>query len=167
MCETPFDKENASNRKHVDCFMDKYLGLDGVFLLRLIAQHADVVFITELIGSLWKTHYAIEEQRSALKRMNRVLPLLCSGEQDDVSPDGPSTRKSSAVASAISKRKLLVQRNKMSQLDRRQSSLRRHASVDEMESVQSKQFADSSSDEESKGKASSRGSSEKRKKSLK
>ncbi|KAL6739235.1 hypothetical protein Aduo_012711 [Ancylostoma duodenale] len=160
MCETPFDKENASNRKHVDCFMDKYLGLDGVFLLRLIAQHADVVFITELIGSLWKTHYAIEEQRSALKRMNRVLPLLCSGEQDDVSPDGPSTRKSSAVASAISKRK-------MSQLDRRQSSLRRHASVDEMESVKSKQFADSSSDEESKGKTSSRGSSEKRKKSLK
>ncbi|EPB68844.1 S25 ribosomal protein [Ancylostoma ceylanicum] len=105
MCETPFDKENAN------CFMDKYLGLDGVFLLRLIAQHADVVFITELIGSLWKTHYAIEEQRSALKRMNRVLPLLCSGEQEEVSPDGPSTRKSSVVASAISKRKLVDPQN--------------------------------------------------------
>uniref|UniRef100_A0A0K0DBA6 Innexin n=1 Tax=Angiostrongylus cantonensis TaxID=6313 RepID=A0A0K0DBA6_ANGCA len=52
-----------SNRKQVDCFMDKYLGLDGVFLLRLMAQHADVVFITELIGALWLSHCDIEEQR--------------------------------------------------------------------------------------------------------
>ncbi|KAE9415961.1 hypothetical protein Angca_005388, partial [Angiostrongylus cantonensis] len=76
MCETPFDKESASNRKQVDCFMDKYLGLDGVFLLRLMAQHADVVFITELIGALWLSHCDIEEQRRTLKQMNRILPLV-------------------------------------------------------------------------------------------
>ncbi|ETN73110.1 S25 ribosomal protein [Necator americanus] len=105
MCEAPFDKENASNQQHVDCFMDKYLGLDGVFLLRLIAQHADVVFITELIGALWKSHYGIEEQRIALKRMNRVLPLLRSGGPEEVSPDAPSSHKNSVATSAATTKK--------------------------------------------------------------
>ncbi|KHJ92793.1 hypothetical protein OESDEN_07313 [Oesophagostomum dentatum] len=98
MCEVEFDKESARDRKQVDCFMDKYLGLDGVFLLRLIAQHADVVFITELIGHLWKSHYEIEEQRMALKRMNLVLPLLRSAEKEEFSTtDSPSSRRNSSV----------------------------------------------------------------------
>nr|CDJ94502.1 Innexin domain containing protein [Haemonchus contortus] len=143
MCEAQFDRKSADNREHVVCFIDKYLGLDGVFLLRLIAQHADVVFITELIGALWRSHYEIEEQRKALKKMNRVLPLLRSGEEEGhVSPDLPSSRKQSVMAD-----------RRASMMNRRFSSLKRHASVDEMESVKSKQFADSSSDEEStKGK---------------
>ncbi|VDO60066.1 unnamed protein product [Haemonchus placei] len=98
MCEAQFDRKSADNREHVVCFIDKYLGLDGVFLLRLIAQHADVVFITELIGALWRSHYEIEEQRKALKKMNRVLPLLRSGEEEGhVSPDMPSSRKQSIM----------------------------------------------------------------------
>ncbi|KAK6028995.1 S25 ribosomal protein, partial [Ostertagia ostertagi] len=98
MCEAPFDKENATNREHVVCFIDKYLGLDGVFLLRLIAQHADVVFITELIGALWRSHYEIEEQRRALKKMNRVLPLLRSDEEEGhVTPDLPSSGRQSVT----------------------------------------------------------------------
>lgn len=138
MCETPLNEEGTSNRKQVLCFMDKYLGLDGIFLLRLMAQHADVVFITELIGALWASHYAIEEQRSALKRMNRVLPLICPDSlEGQTSPDMPSSRKASVAGD-----------RKMS-MTRRHSSLKRHLSVDEIESSVSKQFADSSSDEES------------------
>ncbi|KHJ87658.1 hypothetical protein OESDEN_12562 [Oesophagostomum dentatum] len=126
--------------------MDKYLGLDGVFLLRLIAQHADVVFITELIGHLWKSHYEIEEQRMALKRMNLVLPLLRSAEKEEFSTtDSPSTRRNSSVT-----------KRKTSTANRRSSTFKRHASVDEIESVTSKQFADSSSDEELKAKADRR-----------
>uniref|UniRef100_A0A1I7XDD8 Innexin n=1 Tax=Heterorhabditis bacteriophora TaxID=37862 RepID=A0A1I7XDD8_HETBA len=66
MCETPLDTNSTNHKEHVDRFMDKYLGLDGVFLLRLIAAHADIVFTTELIGALWKSHYAIEEQRKKI-----------------------------------------------------------------------------------------------------
>lgn len=75
---------HSGNRKQVLCFMDKYLGLDGIFLLRLMAQHADVVFITELIGALWACHYAIEEQRRWVaqplcrhRRWNTFSPLQC------------------------------------------------------------------------------------------
>lgn len=47
----------------VQRFIDKYLKMDGMFILRLIAQHADVVFTTDLISKLWDTHYSIEKQR--------------------------------------------------------------------------------------------------------
>ncbi|KAJ1352258.1 Innexin-7 [Parelaphostrongylus tenuis] len=132
MCETPFDKENASNRQQVDCFMDKYLGLDGVFLLRLMAQHADVVFITELIGALWLSHCAIEEQRRTLKQMNRILPLV----RPDTAEEGQAIKEIYGVASQ--------------QMNRRQSSLKRHGSADHLERKKSKQFTDSSDDEDSK-----------------
>lgn len=79
-------------REEVKRFLKKYLGTDGVFLLHLIGQHADVVFTTELIAALWKKHLDFEQQRKcakssphalscrALKQMNRVLPLL-TGEK--------------------------------------------------------------------------------------
>ncbi|PAV70363.1 hypothetical protein WR25_24410 isoform B [Diploscapter pachys] len=77
MCaDTPYDKPNSDSRAQVDCFIEKYLGIDGVFLLMLIAQHADVVFTTELVGALYTSHYEIEERRTALKQMDRVLPLI-------------------------------------------------------------------------------------------
>lgn len=44
-------------------FIDKYLKTDGIFILRMIAQHADVVFTTDLISRLWDSHYKIEKQR--------------------------------------------------------------------------------------------------------
>ncbi|VDP08092.1 unnamed protein product [Heligmosomoides polygyrus] len=122
MCETPLNEE-------VLCFMDKYLGLDGIFLLRLMAQHADVVFITELIGALWASHYAIEEQRRWVAQpLCRHSPLQCFETNE----------------SLVTYRGLF----QMS-MTRRHSSLKRHLSVDEIESSVSKQFADSSSDEES------------------
>ncbi|CAD6196767.1 unnamed protein product [Caenorhabditis auriculariae] len=76
MCEIPFDKTNLQNREHVTRFINKYLGMDGSFLLQLIGQHADVVFTTELVGSLFKSHYEIEERRRALKQMNVIMPLI-------------------------------------------------------------------------------------------
>ncbi|VDL69232.1 unnamed protein product [Nippostrongylus brasiliensis] len=157
MSETAFEKDNAYSRHHVTCFIDKYLGLDGMFLLRLIAQHADVVFITDLVGALFKRHYEIEEQRSALKRMNLLLPLLRSDAVEDTTTDLPTSRKASGVAP-----------NKTSMaMNRRHSSLKRHVSVDEIESNKSKQFADSSSDEEtSKENKSQKPSPEKKKAAL-
>lgn len=53
----------SENREHVTRFIQVYLGTDGLFLLQLIAQHADVVFTTELIAALFKTYIEIEAQR--------------------------------------------------------------------------------------------------------
>lgn len=47
----------------VSRFVTKYLQSDGILILRLISQHADVVFTTELIYKLWESHYTIELQR--------------------------------------------------------------------------------------------------------
>ncbi|CAD5216893.1 unnamed protein product [Bursaphelenchus okinawaensis] len=47
----------------VDKFINKYLRSDGIFILRLIAQHADITFTTDLIAELWVQHYLIEAQR--------------------------------------------------------------------------------------------------------
>lgn len=44
-------------------FISKYLKFDGILILRLISQHADIVFTTELIYKLWEMHYTIERQR--------------------------------------------------------------------------------------------------------
>lgn len=59
--------------------LQKYLRVDGIFILRQIAQHAvnrlqhdnlhiedllqDVVFTTDLIAELWCGHYRIEKRR--------------------------------------------------------------------------------------------------------
>jgi hypothetical protein len=57
----------------VERFIRKYLKFDGLFVLRLIAQHADVVFTTELIAKLWETHYRIEKSRQGLKESDQKL----------------------------------------------------------------------------------------------
>lgn len=44
-------------------FINKYLKLDGLFILLLIAQYSDVVFITDLIYGMWESHFKIEKQR--------------------------------------------------------------------------------------------------------
>ncbi|KAH7729331.1 innexin family protein [Aphelenchoides avenae] len=54
-------------------FIRKYLRTDGMFLLRHIAQHADVVFTTELVAKLWETHYRIEKGRQGLKESDQKL----------------------------------------------------------------------------------------------
>ncbi|VDN18157.1 unnamed protein product [Gongylonema pulchrum] len=74
MSEAPFNKTDPQNKEQVDRFLRKYLGTDGVFVLRMVANHADVVFATELIASLWRSHYVFEEQRKGIVQMDKVWP---------------------------------------------------------------------------------------------
>ncbi|EJW83721.1 innexin family protein [Wuchereria bancrofti] len=74
MSGTPFDKNDPQNKKHVDRFLHEYLGIDGIFVLRMVANHADVVFATELVASLWRSHYVFEEKRKNLLQMDKVWP---------------------------------------------------------------------------------------------
>ncbi|KJH45942.1 S25 ribosomal protein [Dictyocaulus viviparus] len=164
MSEASFDKENTSNRHQVDCFMDKYLGLDGVFLLMLISQHADVVFITELVGALWISHCAIEEQRRALKQMNRVLHLVHPGATKNCLIEvGKDTTKMKVrqhvdllcgftvlhviLRTYIGSNLVVTIMGAAMSMSRLHSSMKRHASFDHMESITSKQFGDSSSED--------------------
>ncbi|KAL3075775.1 hypothetical protein niasHS_012605 [Heterodera schachtii] len=67
-----FDMDGHTKSKHMQFavrrFVDEYLRSDGMFILRLIGQHADVVFTTDLVHRLWTSHYEIEKQREALRR---------------------------------------------------------------------------------------------------
>ncbi|VDN07446.1 unnamed protein product [Thelazia callipaeda] len=74
MSETSFDKSDPRSKEQVDRFLNRYLGTDGIFLLRMIANHADVVFATELIASLWRSHYVFEEQRKNMSQMDKIWP---------------------------------------------------------------------------------------------
>ncbi|VDK72767.1 unnamed protein product [Litomosoides sigmodontis] len=74
MSGIPFDKSDPQNKRHVDRFLHKYLGTDGIFVLRMVANHADVVFATELISSLWQSHYVFEERRENISQMDKVWP---------------------------------------------------------------------------------------------
>jgi len=74
MSEMIFDKYNVENQGLVRRFVDHYLDADGIFLLRLVEKHADVVFTTELIAALWKAFYKIEQQILDLKKLDKVWP---------------------------------------------------------------------------------------------
>jgi len=89
-------------------FIDKYLKTDGIFILRMIAQHADVVFTTDLVARLWDTHYSIEKQREALrmtnerwrKHLNRfnIIEKRVKGEIDlDSESDSDDKHKSTKI----------------------------------------------------------------------
>jgi hypothetical protein len=54
--------------------VSKYLKCDGVFILWLIAQHSDAIFITDLIYAMWTTHYRIERQRQY--ESCSILPII-------------------------------------------------------------------------------------------
>ncbi|VDD93962.1 unnamed protein product [Enterobius vermicularis] len=86
MSETPFDKRDDENQENVDRFIHKYLGTDGLFVLNMIAVHADVVFTTELIAALWKSHYAIEEQRN-INSLGNYEKLRRHRSLDDIETD--------------------------------------------------------------------------------
>ncbi|CAB3410047.1 unnamed protein product [Caenorhabditis bovis] len=146
MCETPFNKDDVENREHVVRFMEKYLGVDGLFLLQLIAQHADVVFTTELVGALFKSHYEIEEQRKTLKQMNLVLPILRGNEEIAVE---------SAAASTVQNTPKRAMRASLA------PTLRKYGSFEEPD-LPTKKFDESSSDDEVESKKSSKKSSPKK-----
>ena len=47
-------------------FINNYLGSDGMLVLHLVAQHADVVFSSELIAQLWTSFVNVEQQRQSV-----------------------------------------------------------------------------------------------------
>jgi len=60
LSEMPFDP--IGSRKDVERFVAGYLKTDGVFVLRMIAMHAGVIFGTDLVLNLWRAFYGIEEE---------------------------------------------------------------------------------------------------------
>lgn len=59
LSELPFDSKSQS--KEVERFVAGYLKTDGVFVLRMITMHSGIIFGTDLILSLWRSFYGIEE----------------------------------------------------------------------------------------------------------
>jgi hypothetical protein len=62
---------------------------DGVFVLRMLASHADVLFTSELVYSLWKSYYEIEETYQQAKKLSLVWPppelrQLREAEQEEI-----------------------------------------------------------------------------------
>ncbi|TKR88534.1 hypothetical protein L596_012761 [Steinernema carpocapsae] len=58
MSEMKFNGEKQ--KKQVTKFVNEYLRADGVFVLRMIAMHAGVIFGTDLVLALWKVFYGLE-----------------------------------------------------------------------------------------------------------
>ncbi len=59
LSEMPFDPRGS--RKDVERFVCSYLKTDGVFVLRMITMHSGIIFGTDLVLSLWKCFYGIED----------------------------------------------------------------------------------------------------------
>ncbi|KAL7070836.1 hypothetical protein ACQ4LE_010007 [Meloidogyne hapla] len=64
MCEMIFDPYEST--KDVERFINDYLRLDGLFVIRLLTLHTGVIFGTELVQSLWINYFGYEG--TALKR---------------------------------------------------------------------------------------------------
>nr|AVV64020.1 innexin [Anisakis simplex] len=62
LSEMKFDPETRS--KEVERFVSTYLHRDGVFVLRMVTIHAGIIFGSDLVRSLWRQFYGIEEQLS-------------------------------------------------------------------------------------------------------
>ncbi|PIC33507.1 hypothetical protein B9Z55_013461 [Caenorhabditis nigoni] len=152
MCETPFDKDDIKNREHVNRFISLYLGTDGLFLLQLIAQHADVVFTTELTAALFKSYIEIEAQRATLKQMNAVLPLLRpkDAEMESAMSTAPSTSHNQRRRGTEQMEK--TPKGRQGSIS---TQLRPFNSFEEPDAP-TKKFDDSSSDEEKSSKKSSK-----------
>nr|CAD2189046.1 unnamed protein product [Meloidogyne enterolobii] len=76
--EPLFDKDpNILQPKQIQqCvakFIVKYLKTDGLFILRLIAQHADVQMSTQLIYKMWTSHYIIEKTKRIIKKIRTYM----------------------------------------------------------------------------------------------
>lgn len=177
MSETPFDKRSDENQENVDRFIHKYLGTDGLFVLHMIATHADVVFTTELIASLWKSHYAIEEQQKALKRWTTIWPqhekrleqaLMQEIEQAAEIADSGSAPQSRRVSVAVNRptpvpakfsNESLKEIALATAVHRGSTAsfaafdkLRRHTSLEDAD-IDSKHYVDSSEEDESEVKS--------------
>ncbi|MCP9265403.1 Innexin [Dirofilaria immitis] len=171
MSGTSFNKRDPQNKEHVNRFLHKYLGTDGIFVLRMVANHADVVFATELIASLWRSHYVFEEKEFGCSK--------CSPKKRSVFFDSPYFVKRGSLTgitipkvpsrSVLENSCLLLSRNNskdsMVPFSPRlgnhprgsifstdsQGKLRRRHSLEEIDIIgggKIKKFADSSDDEE-------------------
>uniref|UniRef100_A0A915KVB9 Innexin n=1 Tax=Romanomermis culicivorax TaxID=13658 RepID=A0A915KVB9_ROMCU len=60
LSELPFDVKGNAQKLRV--FVDEYLKADGVFILRMITNHAGIIFGTELCLALWQRYYSLIEQ---------------------------------------------------------------------------------------------------------
>uniref|UniRef100_A0A5S6QZJ9 Innexin n=1 Tax=Trichuris muris TaxID=70415 RepID=A0A5S6QZJ9_TRIMR len=60
LADMPFDA--SSSRKDVIRFIDDYLRTDGVFVLRLLSMHTGVIFTSDLVGSLWRSFFGVENR---------------------------------------------------------------------------------------------------------
>ncbi|VDL64619.1 unnamed protein product [Nippostrongylus brasiliensis] len=65
--EMPFDP--VENDRDVRRFIDNYLRSDGVFVIRMLTLQSGVIFGTDLVVSLWKSFFGIEEK---LKRSDSM-----------------------------------------------------------------------------------------------
>ncbi|ELU12855.1 hypothetical protein CAPTEDRAFT_167139 [Capitella teleta] len=68
------DLRDDSDRSALGVFVDGYLKLDGVFLLRLIGHNTDGVTASEITNSLWN-HW----REKMAKKNDATLPLLKNG----------------------------------------------------------------------------------------
>ncbi|KFD48267.1 hypothetical protein M514_10844 [Trichuris suis] len=64
LADLPFDAK--SSRKDVVRFIDDYLRTDGIFVLRLLSMHTGVIFTCDLVGSLWKSFFGVENRMEEL-----------------------------------------------------------------------------------------------------
>uniref|UniRef100_A0AC35U7P3 Innexin n=1 Tax=Rhabditophanes sp. KR3021 TaxID=114890 RepID=A0AC35U7P3_9BILA len=65
------DIKNDLFSKRVHKFISHYMGLDGIFVLRMIYQHVDVVLSVDLICTLWEAFVSIEERREQMKKVDK------------------------------------------------------------------------------------------------
>ncbi len=49
-------KNFQRNREHIEDFTSNFLRVDGVFVLRMVAAHAGVIFCSELTNSVWNRY---------------------------------------------------------------------------------------------------------------
>ncbi|KAF8374721.1 inx-7, partial [Pristionchus pacificus] len=75
MSDVTIDKNKMDQAEKVTRFLNLYLGSDGMLVLFLVSQHSDVVFTSELVAHLWKSFTDVEQQRIALKKMNKFVEL--------------------------------------------------------------------------------------------
>ncbi|CAJ0933015.1 unnamed protein product, partial [Mesorhabditis belari] len=149
MAEKEFDKETIQNRTKIDNFINEYLGMDGIFLLQLIAQHADVVFITELVGALFSKHDEIERQRQAIKQMNKMLPpTKTSLEGTPAETSRVNSRQGNRRDSYVPGKAMLTKNDSLSHAT--SGVTRRNASLEDLDIVTGKNFEDSSDEEDKK-----------------
>lgn len=52
----------SASKEDVRRFLTTYLKSDGAFIIRMVTMHSGVIFATDLVLSLWKSFYGIEEQ---------------------------------------------------------------------------------------------------------